>query len=75
MRDILVKKIGRTMFLTNDNVLRIKERLWKCSRLKEAKEIWQPKAVLDPRVGSAGEENAIKEIIRLTDKIRLWTID
>ena len=39
MRDILVKKIGRTMFLTNDNVLRIKERLWKCSRIKEAKEI------------------------------------
>ena len=27
MRDILVKKIGRTMFLTNVNVLRIKEAL------------------------------------------------
>ena len=32
------KNVGRTAFFTNVNVIKDKDRLWKCSRLKEAKE-------------------------------------
>lgn len=62
----------------NVNIIKNKERLWKCSTLRESKETWQLNAIPDRGMNSVLEEekNAfIKDITGPTDKTGTWTED
>ena len=59
--------------MKTNHVIKDKKRLWKCSRLKEAKET-QLSAISDPIVGPVLErQDAMKDIIGLLDKIGMRT--
>ena len=62
---------------TGEGLCSSKKVLWKTvetPQMTEAKETWQVNAVPDPRLNPVLEGNAIKEIIRSTDKIRILTV-
>lgn len=66
----------KTMIILLKHVIKDKERLWKCSRLKETKERWQLKTVPHLRLHLLLEEKyAIKDIIGSIDKIVIQKVD
>lgn len=66
----------KVMIILLKHVIKDKERLWKCSRLKETKERWQLKTVLHLRLDLLLEEKyAIKDIIGSIDKIVIQKVD
>lgn len=57
----------------NVNIIKNKERLWKCSTLKESKETWQLNAIPDRGMNSVLEEKKKKLLLKtlLDQQIKL----
>lgn len=75
MRIVVFNQKEEIVFFKNDNDIKVKERQWKCSRLKECRQKWQLNGVLDSCLDPEPERgNAIKNVTRPTEKNWIRTV-